>query len=424
MKSKLLQIIILLFTISASAQTTIENFSYGTIADTLTKMTVGGSVWRNHSGISGHVRYLSTSLTYTGYSSSGVGGSANFAFGTGFSQDINRSTISYNSGSIYTSFLLNIAAGGGSGSNDSYFFHVLDTSAMTSFRCRVYVKDGSVANTFNIGLTKGSNTGITYSSTNYSINSTVLVVLKYKFDPLNSDSAFAYIFTSGIPTTEPSVANLIATDISTGDLAVFNAVAIRQHTSGSSMIGNIDGIRVSNSWLNSALPVKLASFNAELKDEETVINWSTSSENNNKGFEIERSFYGNNFEKIGFVKGAGNSNNVNQYLLVDNNIKSAFYRLKQIDFDGQYEYSKIISTSGIKTKINLAPNPFKDEIVVINDNAITKIEIIDITGKVVLTSELNNNKVIVNTSALKNGIYYIKIYNINEVQTQKIIKSN
>ncbi len=428
MKSKLLQLLFLLLAINASAQTTIENYSYGvasgTSSDSITNPSIGGSIWRRHSGTTGQVKYLGTSLSYAGYASSGVGGSANFTFATGFSQDINRSTIAYNSGSVYTSFLLNMAASGGVGSNDSYFFHVMDTSAMTSFRCRVYIKDGTATNTFKVGLTKGSNTGITYTTADYPLNSTVLVVLKYKFDPVNSDSAFAYVFTSGIPTTEPSVPNLVATDISTGDLATFNAVAIRQHPTGSTITGTIDGIRVSNSWGGGPLPVKLTSFEANVNDELTIINWSTSSENNNKGFEIERSVDGKNFELIGFVKGVGNSNRINQYSFIDKNNESAFYRLKQIDFDGQFEYSNIISTKNDNTGIEIAPNPFKDEVMITDNKTITKTEIVDLTGKVVLSTEQNSNKVMVNTSGLKNGVYYIKIYNNAEVYSKKIIKSN
>ncbi len=430
MKSKLLQILILFLALNAHAQTSIENFSYGTptgtSADSLTNPLFGGSVWRRHSGASGQVVYKSTSLSYAGYSSSNVGGSAGFTFATGFAQDINRSTIAYNSGSVYTSFLLNMAASGGTGSNDSYFFHIMDTSAMTSFRCRVYVKDGSVANTFKIGLTKGSNTGILYSTADYPINSTVLVVLKYKFDPANSDSAFAYIFTSGIPSTEPSVATLTATDIGTGDLATINAVAIRQHPTGSTMTGTIDGIRVSNSWAQGPLPVKLVDINANIINQSTVIKWATSSETNNRGFEVERSTDGENFEVIGFVKGAGNSNRLNNYTFKHSNSESAFFRIKQIDFNGEYEYSKVLNVLAktASDEIQLLPNPFKDEITVANNNAITKTEILDITGKVILSELFNSsNKVSINTSALKTGIYYIKIYTNNASTITKIIKN-
>jgi hypothetical protein len=423
MKTRILQIIILFYSIGATAQTSIENFSYGTptgtSADTITNPSFGGSVWRRHSGTTGQVKYLGTSLSYAGYASSGVGGSANFTFATGFSQDINRPTIAFNSGSVYTSFLLNMAASGGVGSNDSYFFNVMDTLAMTSFRCRVYIKDGTVANTFKVGLTKGSNTGITYTTTDYPLNSTVLVVLKYKFDPVNSDSAFAYVFTSGIPATEPNVANLIAIDISTGDLVTFNAFAIRQHPTGSTMTGTIDGIRVSNTWGNGVLPVKFLDLNASINDKSTLISWSTSSENNNKGFEIERSTNGVDFEKIGFVKGIGNSNKINSYFFNYINTESTFYRLKQIDFDGQFEYSNTIATKNKKIESEILPNPFKDEITIINENTITKTEIIDITGKVVLTVEQNSNKATINTAGLNNGIYYLKIYKIMKYKLKK-----
>lgn len=429
MKKILLQSIVIMLSYQVFGQTTIENFVYGTVtgtsADTITNPAFGGTVWRQHSGLTGQVVYKATSLSYPGYGSSNIGGSAGFTFGTGFSQDIHRRTVSYNSGSVYTSFLLNMAASGGAGSNDSYFFHVLDTVAMTSFRCRVYVKDGSVANTFKIGLTKGSNTGILYSTADYPINSTVLVVLKYKFDPVNSDSAFAYVFTSGIPTTEPSVATLTATDLGTGDLATFNAVAIRQHPSGSTMNGTIDGIRVSNTWNEAPLPVTLNYFGAEiLNNKSTLLSWSTSSEANNSGFEVEQSFDGVDFKTIGFVKGAGNSKNTIKYSFAYLGDETAFYRLKQIDFDGKATYSDIVSVENTEFVTDLTPNPFNDYIEIATSNMADRAEILDLMGKVVLSETINNTIIRLNAKDLLNGVYFIKVYDGDEVTTKRIIKAN
>lgn len=429
MKSRILQIFILFYSIGATAQTTIENFSYGTptgtIADSLRNPLFGGNVWRRHNATGGGpVLYDGTSLSYPGYSSSGTGGSAKFLFASSTREDINRSAIPYSSGNVYVSFLMKITVSGGT--TGDYFFHIMDTSLNTTFRGRIFIKDGSAANTYNIGLTKGGTTGPAYTTTNYKLDSTILVVLKYSFRPntTSDDTAYAFIFTSGIPTAEPTTPTLTSLDIATTDLATFNSVCIRQGTASTSLSGTIDGIRSSNSWFTSALPVKMLAFNARVNAENTYINWSTSSEINNKGFELERSINGKDFKTMGFVKGMGNSNNLNQYSFIDDNNESAFYRLKQIDFDGQFEYSNIISTKNKQSEIEITPNPFKDEITILNEKTITKTEIIDITGKVVLTVEQNSNKAIINTASLNNGIYYLKIYNNNELQTEKIIKSN
>ncbi len=423
MKSKLLQIFILLFSISVNAQTTIENFSYGTVADTLTNPTKGGVNWVRHSGSSNPIGYINSSLTYPGYSSSGVLGAATFAFGSGSREDANRPCINYNSGSVYASFLCKISNAGGT--TGDYFFHLLDTDSMTQFRGRIFIKNGSVTNTFNIGLNKGTTSGPVYSG-NYPIDSTLLVVVKYTFTPggLANDTAKVYIFyQTSIPSTEPTSSTLTSIDISQGDMNRINAIAIRQGSVGT-MTGTIDGIRVSNSWGAGVLPVKLLNFNATVNEHSTSISWSTSSEINNKGFEIEKSLDGTNFENIGFVKGYSNSNQLNNYSFDYQNSESAFYRLKQIDFDGAYEYSNIVSAKNGINEFEILPNPFKDEITISNTDKITNIEIVDLTGKVVYTSQPINNKVSVNTSNLKGGVYYIKVYNNESVITKKIIKSN
>lgn len=433
MKSKLLLITILFFTLNVNAQTTVENFAYGTItstsADSLTNPVFGGNTsfgsqrWRRHSGSGNPIIYSGSSLAYSGYTSTGIGGSARFAFVSTSAEDAHRNTLTYTSGSVYVSFLLKITASGGT--TGDYFFHVMDTAFLTSFRGRMYIKDGSVANTYKIGLNKGSSVAPTYSTPDYKIDSTVLVVLKYKFDLTTTanDSMVAYIFTSGVPSTEPSTATLVVPDFTTADLLLFNSVAIRQGTIGT-MAGSIDGIRVSNTWSNGVLPVKFLDLNASINDKKTLISWSTSSEINNNGFEIERSIDGQNFETIGFVKGIGNSNKINNYSFEYASTESAFYRLKQIDFNGQFEYSNTIATKNNKIEVEILPNPFKDEITISNNATINKIEIVDVTGKIIYSELQNNNKILIHTGNLKTGIYFIKVYSNDTVITKRMLKTS
>ncbi|MFA9215077.1 MAG: T9SS type A sorting domain-containing protein, partial [Candidatus Methylacidiphilales bacterium] len=174
---------------------------------------------------------------------------------------------------------------------------------------------------------------------------------------------------------------------------------------------------------DAPLPVKLVNFSASLNNNQTELNWSTASETNNKGFEVERSTDGENFETIGFVKGNGNSNSINKYSFTDANQSSAFYRLKQIDFDGKFEYSNIVKVSNDEILVDLNPNPFNDNLVINSPTMIENAEIIDVTGKVKLMEIVNSNKATINTSALSNGIYFIRINNGQKVITKRIIKN-
>ncbi len=120
-------------------------------------------------------------------------------------------------------------------------------------------------------------------------------------------------------------------------------------------------------YFNDPLPVELTSFSAATIGSTIKLNWQTATEVNNYGFEVERralSAERQAWEKIGFVNGNGNSNSPKDYSFVDDKVSSGkySYRLKQIDNDGQFEYSKTINVdfNGVK-KFELSqnyPNPF------------------------------------------------------------------
>lgn len=424
MKNKLLLFMALCMGIFAQAQTTIENFNYGSVADTLTKSSVGGSNWSVHNGTI-PLLYSPSSLSFPGYVSSGIGGSGNFIFGSGSRADVNRPCINYNSGSVYASFLCRISNAGGT--TGDYFFHLFDTDSVTQFRGRIFIKNGTVANTFSLGLNKGTTSNPAYSTINYPLDSTILVVVKYTFSSgsLANDTVKVFIFqnTSTVPTTEPSIPNLVSTDIAQGDMARINAVAIRQGSVGT-LNGLIDGIRVSNSWNDGPLPVKLLSFEANLDPSMgTILNWTTAQEKNNKGFDIEMSKDGENFQSIGFVNGAGNSNKTQSYEFAVSQTSPAYYRLKQTDFDGNFEYSKTAYSGKEENEMIILPNPFVASFTIQSNQEIQKIEMIDLTGRLVLSETISALQADINTSELPKGIYFIHIYQGNKVSTQRIIKT-
>ncbi len=114
------------------------------------------------------------------------------------------------------------------------------------------------------------------------------------------------------------------------------------------------------------VPVELTSFSAQYRNKSVRLSWNTATENNNSGFEIQRSIEHNgNWETIGFVEGAGNSNTSHTYTYSDvpanTNVRTIAYRLKQIDVDGTYEYSNTVLVSIAAASGNDVynfPNPF------------------------------------------------------------------
>jgi hypothetical protein len=142
------------------------------------------------------------------------------------------------------------------------------------------------------------------------------------------------------------------------------------------------------------LPVELSSFTAKHTKEEVFLKWTTKTEVNNYGFEIERNVNGVGWLKIGFVTGHGNSNSPKYYSFTDDNLVGGskfHYRLKQIDTDGKFEYSGVVDIEIIPDEFFLYqnyPNPFNPSTIIkyqLPKESIVEIKIFDITGAILNT---------------------------------------
>jgi len=174
-----------------------------------------------------------------------------------------------------------------------------------------------------------------------------------------------------------------------------------------------------------ALPVTLVTFGASRLDESIVkVNWKTTAEVNNSQFEIQRSVYPESgFLGIGTVDGAGNSGSVTNYEFKDNNDISqwTYYRLKQVDFDGSYTYSRIVSVQPFRLKLAVVtfPNPSSNENIQfkvsgLNSPAAISVTVYDSKGFVIYKNEkyqLDNRFLISIDSVTKkhSGQLFIKI---------------
>lgn len=435
MKKILLAIIAVgLATIGTNAQGFIEEFNYGSTGGSLS--TASNSTWVAHSGAGTNpIQYTSTGKTVSGYTgATGAGGAVTLAHASGTREDLNRAiSPTVNSGALYVSFILNVSNSGGT--TGDYFMNLCDLSGSSiggNFRARVFVKDGATTGTFKLGISKGSaGAGASFTSNDYNLNQDYIVVVKYAFSTA-TDTCYAFIFGSSIPGTEPT-ANAATTDHTISDLTAVGSVCLRQGSVGTGAV-IVDGIRVSTSWTNAQLPVQFKSFTATKGDNGVNLKWATASESNNKGFEVQRSVNGAKYQTVGFVRGNGNSSVVKTYTFADvtSTTGNICYRLKQIDFDGASEYSKVAcvtieveKTTGVIT----TPNPFNGSLH-IKYNSLTEgttnVQIIDMLGKTHQNINMNVIKgettLTLDTDALPLGIYFIRITNGAEVTTQRIVK--
>jgi len=172
---------------------------------------------------------------------------------------------------------------------------------------------------------------------------------------------------------------------------------------------------------DGSLPVELTSFAASVEGISVTLSWETASELNNKGFDVQRSGDYTTWEKIGFVEGNGTTTEMNKYSFIDKSEKpngTYYYRLKQIDNDGSYEYSSVVEVevNNVPSKYALEqnyPNPFNPTTVIkysLPEKGFVTLKIYDILGNEVASlvnneKEAGNYEVSFDASQLTSGIY-------------------
>lgn len=184
------------------------------------------------------------------------------------------------------------------------------------------------------------------------------------------------------------------------------------------------------------LPVELVSLSADCSGSQVDIIWQTASETNNSGFVVEKSSDGKTFAQIGFVDGAGNSNRPKSYVFSDLNPINGtnYYRLKQIDTDGKFVYTKIITTScenenNPEPSFIVYPNPTTD---ILNISAeylpgkTAVVNVYNVLGALVWQSKENTSAGMIFTrydmSALPPAVYMVKVVSDDFVGVKKIEK--
>lgn len=178
----------------------------------------------------------------------------------------------------------------------------------------------------------------------------------------------------------------------------------------------------------STLPITLLYFSGEKENNNNKLLWSTATEINNNYFELERSYDALNFEKIAEIDGAGNSSNILNYYQFDYSFDRSklvnYYRLKQIDFDGQFSYSNIVALEN-DTKIGeilIYPNPANDFLnLTHNNDELTVYQIYSVEGKLIHEGEFMSTHQI-DLNQYNSGTYLIKLISKNKVYQQKFIK--
>lgn len=236
-------------------------------------------------------------------------------------------------------------------------------------------------------------------------------------------------FTKTFEYTIPSNINI---NISKAHIVVFvykvNAAALNRSEIQQAMEYDLMG---------NNLPVELSAFNAAVEQDGIRLNWTTCSEINNYGFEVQKSDDGENFFALGFVKGAGSSTEIINYSYKENfksnKAENFYYRLKQVDYDGHTNYSSIINVGfDIPTAFSLGqnyPNPFNPATTInyrIPEISNVELSVVDILGNRValLVNEVKaagNYDVTFDASNLPSGVYFYQIKTDNYTNIKKMM---
>jgi len=187
--------------------------------------------------------------------------------------------------------------------------------------------------------------------------------------------------------------------------------------------------------LNDLLPVELTSFSATINGKEVILNWSTATELNNLGFEIQRSRAGKEFFTVGFVNGYGTTSEQQNYRYADKNLNNGkyYYRLKQVDYDGSYEYSDVVEVEWRAFNSYMLeqnyPNPFNPTTKIgfgVQNKSNVKITVLNSIGEEVAIL-LNENKdagfyqIDFNATNIPSGVYFYRLQAGEFVETKKMV---
>jgi hypothetical protein len=183
------------------------------------------------------------------------------------------------------------------------------------------------------------------------------------------------------------------------------------------------------------LPVNLLSFVSSVNKNEVKLSWAVNGEENNAGFDVERKNK-NAWEKIVFIAGRGNSNLLTEYSFIDKNLNSGTYqyRLKQIDYNGNYKYyelsGEVVIGVPVTNKLNQNyPNPFNPTTTIsfqLAKAGNVQLALYDLSGRMVMSMlngfvEAGYNTYKLNAQNISSGIYYYILKTGNYSESKKLV---
>jgi len=241
-------------------------------------------------------------------------------------------------------------------------------------------------------------------------------------------------FTNELVSSQPSPTNIPNSDVRFGDyinVDFFGGNIVPVWTD--ERAGGVD-MDIYSAIINPIVPVELISFTHKIVNGNVTLDWVTATELNNMGFEIQRSLDNNIFVTIGFVEGNGTSSSNQYYSFTDEGIDgNIYYRLKQVDFNGSYNYSQVIEVNGVTVSTLMLeqnyPNPFNPSTTIkyqIGNDEFVNFKVYNSLGEEVaeLVNQLQESgtyEINFVGKGIPSGIYIYQITAGNYVESKKML---
>ena len=259
------------------------------------------------------------------------------------------------------------------------------------------------------------------------LNSNVATQVYYgRWIDWDADGSFDNFYNGSAMTSSPVTVTEsvpVPATYNSNDNIFIRALATQNPVVNSNNAGEISFGEIEDSLVSLAvLPVELTDFSAELTDGDALIQWRTQSEINNDYFTLQYSFNGLEFHSLTTIEGNGTTTASNNYSYVHENVNALntqviYYRLKQVDFDGNYDLSDIVALNlqEATNSFTVSPNPAqRGTTVTLLGKQIKEVQVYDMNGRISYVNEYNSTDIaLIPTGNLAAGTYIVVI-NQNE----------
>ncbi|MBS1783782.1 MAG: T9SS type A sorting domain-containing protein [Bacteroidetes bacterium] len=421
----------------AKSQILTEDFNYaaGQLSATNSGANTSNGAWTQiPSNNNSVIQCVTGNLTYSGYVTSPVASSGRAVltnFPVSNLEDISRQfPAAQNSGSVYMAFVLKFNTdslssmpSNISNSPSNYFIGLSPYATANSYPYRLYARQGSAAGNVNFGINYGSTTSISWSS-DYVASNNFLLVLSYDFVSGVSNDVIKLWVNPATPFSTQPTPTLTVTNTGT-DVSDIGRMYLRQSDRTTPVV-EVDAITVATSW-STALFTHLVSFDAKAADGKVNLAWATGTEQNASHFELEFSNDAQSFEKIATINAQNNLSGY-RYLYTDkqrNNV--SFYRLKMVDLNGDFVYSKMVSIIQPSSQIiSASPIPATTLLTVRHSFTFDQanVSIIGLDGRKLFTQNVASGakQSFLDVAHLPTGEYYMVFTADSKTQVIKFVK--